>query len=278
LKPALIFLLLLGLHLQAQTPEEPEGASQAPDAGADYAGPTLPSRRGAASVTREGSLFNIRPFVSLQGIYDTGLSSLSVDANGNAAEANDYGVEGTFGVLGYRTWKRTTLGIDYRGNARHYSTHSFYDGFDNSLTLSVDHDVNRHWRLMFGQALASYSRNYYMPYGSSWLGVPDYAPPSFSNLAGHELFDGRTNALLFGSHLISGRVTMSFLDRELIPALRDGAKQASDAGALPAELLPLYSDGKHVQHWPNHDNHIHVRVSETEYNAKIDWEEPFEAP
>jgi hypothetical protein len=140
-------------------------------------------------------LFNIRPFVSLQGIYDTGLSSLSVDANGNAAEANDYGVEGTFGVLGYQTWKRTTLGIDYRGNARHYSTHSFYDGFDNSLTLSVDHDVNRHWRLMFGQALASYSRNYYMPYGSSWLGVPDYAPPSFSNLAGHELFDGRTNAL-----------------------------------------------------------------------------------
>jgi len=44
-------------------------------------------------------------------------------------------------------------------------------------------------------------------------------------------------------------------------------------------LLPLYSDGKHVQHWPNHDNHIHVRVSEEAYgDTRILVDAPFEAP
>jgi hypothetical protein len=73
-------------------------------------------------------------------------------------------------------------------------------------------------------------------------------------------------------------VTMSFLDRELIPAVREAAADLSSEGAMEAAFVPLYGDGKHIQHWPNHDNHIHVRVSEEPYDAKIHWEEPFEAP
>lgn len=91
-------------------------------------------------------------------------------------------------------------------------------------------------------------------------------------------FDGRANAELFGGFLQSGRVTMSFLDRELIPLVEDGAAQASGDDALDASLLPLYSDGKHLQHWPNHDNHIHVRVSEDPYDGSALTLPPFEAP
>jgi hypothetical protein len=92
-------------------------------------------------------------------------------------------------------------------------------------------------------------------------------------------FDGRTNARMFASHLVSGRVTMSFLDRELIPSLRTGAAAAADAGEIPRELVPKYSDGRTVQHWPNHDNHIHVRVSEEAYgDSRILVDAPFEAP
>ncbi len=77
------------------------------------------------------------------------------------------------------------------------------------------------------------------------------------------LFDGYRNARLIGSFFASGRVTMSFLDRELIAALIPGAMMAAQDGVVPMALLPLFSDGTHVQHWPNHDNHVHVRVSET---------------
>jgi len=91
-------------------------------------------------------------------------------------------------------------------------------------------------------------------------------------------FDGRANAELFGAFLQSGRVTMSFLDKVLIPHVQDGAEEAVTADALDPELLPLYSDGVHLQHWPNHDNHIHVRVSEEPYGSSNAGPAPFEAP
>jgi hypothetical protein len=90
-------------------------------------------------------------------------------------------------------------------------------------------------------------------------------------------YDGDANAIMFGSFFASGRVTMCFLDAELIPYTADGASRQVESGGLAAELLPLYSDGTHLQHWPNHDNHIHVRVSEAEDAARA-APAPFEAP
>ena len=87
-------------------------------------------------------------------------------------------------------------------------------------------------------------------------------------IAGTEMnFDGMENARMYGAFLASGRVTMSFLDGELIPTVVAAAPQVAAAGAMDTALVPLFSDGVHLQHWPNHDNHIHVRVSEAEYTT-----------
>ncbi|MFO0709537.1 MAG: hypothetical protein U0353_06840 [Sandaracinus sp.] len=96
-------------------------------------------------------------------------------------------------------------------------------------------------------------------------------------------FDGTANAIWFGDIFASGRVTMCFLDRELIPAAVTGAEEASLVGELDDTLVPLFDDGVHLQHWPNHDNHLHVRVSESDSIGALSWtgartEEPFEAP
>lgn len=79
----------------------------------------------------------------------------------------------------------------------------------------------------------------------------------------HDL-DGVANAIFFGDFLATGRVTMSFLDQELHPTFFAGADTAAAMGTLEPSLVPLFSDGVHVQHWPNHDNHIHIRVSEVD--------------
>lgn len=81
--------------------------------------------------------------------------------------------------------------------------------------------------------------------------------------------DGEVNAIFYGAILASGRVTMSFLDRELIPIVADGAVTGVEAGLVPADVLPLFTDGRRLQHWPNHDNHIHVRVSEEPYDGTM---------
>jgi len=97
-------------------------------------------------------------------------------------------------------------------------------------------------------------------------------------------YDGPTNAIWFGDIFESGRVTMCFLDRELIPATSRGAEEASRLGEVSSAVVPLFSDGRHLQHWPNHDNHIHVRVSESASIGPLVWtgeapeEAVFEAP
>ena len=97
-------------------------------------------------------------------------------------------------------------------------------------------------------------------------------------------YDGATNAIWFGDIFESGRVTMCFLDRELIPTTEHGAEEAHRLGEVCSAVLPLYGDGTHLQHWPNHDNHIHVRVSESASIGPLVWtgeapdEAAFEAP
>ena len=75
-------------------------------------------------------------------------------------------------------------------------------------------------------------------------------------------YDGTANAVFFGDFFATGSVTMCFLDQELHPETIAGAADAVASGDLDSALVPLYSDGRHLQHWPNHDNHIHIRVAE----------------
>lgn len=95
-------------------------------------------------------------------------------------------------------------------------------------------------------------------------------------------FDGYANARFYSVFLGTGRVTNGFLDGELIPLVRAGADTLAADDVIPEAMLPLYNDGVRLQHWPNHDNHIHVRVSEAAYPAQgarmIITPVPFEAP
>jgi hypothetical protein len=97
-------------------------------------------------------------------------------------------------------------------------------------------------------------------------------------------YDELANAVFFGALFESGRVHQSFLDRELIPPTIDGADEAVAMGLVDSSVLPLYSSGRQLQHWPNHHNHIHVRVSEEDaLTSMLGWEPddapvPFEAP
>jgi murein endopeptidase len=81
-------------------------------------------------------------------------------------------------------------------------------------------------------------------------------------------FDGALNALYFSRYFATNRVTVSFLDRELIALVVPAARMA----VFAPSVLAQFTDGVHVQHWPNHDNHIHIRVSESAGGSAIEWD------
>lgn len=71
-------------------------------------------------------------------------------------------------------------------------------------------------------------------------------------------FDGKGMAILLAGFLESGKITNVFLDREFLPKLNKAVQDLIKAGTLPASMASKF---KVVQHWPNHHNHAHIRIS-----------------
>jgi hypothetical protein len=185
----------LGWAQQTPAPVIPQETSSAqeptPTPSEEFQGPVLLSRGGASSVRREAGEFRMRPYIGVNGVCDTNLSTISVDEHGQLPSAGACGAEARFGVAGLHTWKMTSLELDYRGTARHYTKDTFYDGIESNLTLGISHRASRRVTLDFGETVARYQRAYFLPV--EFNGAFD---PTTYNLSGNELFDSPTDVVV----------------------------------------------------------------------------------
>ncbi len=152
----------------------------------DYEGPTILSRGVGPVLLGGGEFVRLRPYLSVTGIYDTAVTPVSVNQNGEIPQTDIYGVQGTLGVAGYHNWRRTILGLDYRGSYRHYTRHTYFDGSDQALTLGVSHQVSRRVGFSVRQAAGVFARGF----GPTAYG--GYYDPNFANIPSNELFDSGT--------------------------------------------------------------------------------------
>jgi hypothetical protein len=156
----------------------------------EYAGPTILSRDKSLIGERGGKLIDFRYYGEITGIYDSGLTPVVTDANGNLSQVGaNYGVEANFGVVGSRHWRRDQLSVDYRGSYRHYTNNSFFDGTDQFLNLRYAHVLSRRFTLDFKETVGTTSLSNggftFLPLTNTDL----FAVPA------NELFDNRTNFL-----------------------------------------------------------------------------------
>jgi hypothetical protein len=128
----------------------------------------------------------IRFYANISGIYETGLTPLSMDANGEIPNDSSYGVEAGIGAYGFHRWKRTLLGLDYRGTFYHYPTNTYYDGSDHALSLGVSHQATKRTYFTFRQSAGTTSRDIlpYSPYS--------FTTPIYGQMPTQELFNNRT--------------------------------------------------------------------------------------
>jgi hypothetical protein len=153
--------------------------------GTDYSGPSILSR-GSLPGGQEEGLFDIRPFAGVSGIYDSALTGVSVNSQGQVPSAGGYGVEAHAGVEGYHTWQESSLSLDYSMSARHYTNESYYDGINESLALSYTRRLSRRLQLRVQEA-GGISNNDSMGIASNG----DYVNPQLANIPTNELFDTR---------------------------------------------------------------------------------------
>jgi hypothetical protein len=155
-----------------------------------YAGPSILSRDKSLIGERSGKLLDFRFYGEVTGIYDSGLTPVATDAQGNLVNVGaNYGVEAGFGVIGTKRWKRDELSVDYKGSYRHYTNNQAFDGTDQLLNLSYGRFLSRRFTLdlkeTVGTVTLANGSFSYLPLTNTDL----FAVPS------NELFDSRTNFL-----------------------------------------------------------------------------------
>lgn len=220
--------LVLGcaLTLMAQTdPTQPDAAQastpNAPAANSDdeYSGPAILSR-GELPAALTVAPVAFRPYIGLSGIYDTGLTPVSVTSTGEIPSSNLFGLELNLGAYTYKVWKHTTVGLDYRGDFRHYSQ-SYWDATDQFLSLTLTHKPSKRVTFTLREQAGTYSQNYFL---SSTLGSLD---PTYLGLPQNDLYDNRV--IFLG---VSGDLTYRFTHRLSVNFGGDGSLIRRRSSAL----------------------------------------------
>jgi len=179
---------------QDRPPAQDTKAQDQPDQNAQeqeqtYAGPSILSRDKSLIGERGGKLIDFRFYGELTGVYDSGLTPLVVDPQGNVPNYGAEGVEAGFGVIGSRSWAHDKLSLEYRGTYRHYTNHAYFDGTDQFLNLAYSHLLKRHITLDLKETAGIVSlangEFAYVPLSNTDL----FAVPA------NELFDNRTQFL-----------------------------------------------------------------------------------
>ncbi len=151
-------------------------------------GPTILSRGLGTVLQGGGELLRLRPYFSVAGIYDSGIVPFSVNQQGEIPVTDAYGAALRFGAYGYHQWRHTLLGLDYRGDVRHYDKNNYYDGSDHRLTLSLTHQPSRWLALTFREAASSMSQS------EGWLNGYQLFDPATAGAPINDLFYGRTDS------------------------------------------------------------------------------------
>jgi hypothetical protein len=206
LKLVVAAALLIGASACAQDAQVPIQQEPADTSGtsspSDYGGPAILTRGGGPSISRSGDLVRLRPFITLNGVYDSGLGTTIINPQGNVPYQDGYGIETMFGVAGAHSWQDSELDLDYRGSLRHYTQNSYYDGMDNSLMLSYKRKITSKTTLLLSENVARYARAFSLPLAGYYNTGFEAYDPSFSGLTTNAFFDTPTFAFLSTARLV----------------------------------------------------------------------------
>jgi hypothetical protein len=152
-----------------------------------YGGPSMLSRGGNLPGQRGRAPVGITVYGALRGtVWESGLTPIRLDEDGTLSEDNSYGAQAEIGAYGTHSWRKTTLGLDYRGDYRYATLRRNYNGTNQALSLDILHTATRRTAIFFRETGGSTNRAF-----GGFL-APSIVDPLSLNLANDEVFDTRT--------------------------------------------------------------------------------------
>ena len=175
--------------------------------GGGFGGPSIQGRGGKGN-KRQSDGLRIRPYVGVQAIYDSGLTSINPGVAGSISTRGAAGIEITGGLYGTKQWKRNQLQLSYSGDYRHYNNLQAFNGTDQSLGLTYTTVLTK--RVSFDGTVSAGTTNRAFGGISSFNSIDGLNQPGIPS---NSLFDVRTN---YGSgngaitYSLSSRTSLSF--------------------------------------------------------------------
>ena len=160
-------------------------------------GPGILSR-GFTVTPLENQNLRFRPFFTLSGIADSGLTSLS-SSTGQITSNQSYGIQAGFGISGRRIYRKDVIELEFRGDVYHYTPADQYDGGNYVLNLTYQHTFNRHFSVALTESAGLYSNNYSLINSLADLSVGNTQTVVTPNT---QLFDNRTLSLSSGVDVV----------------------------------------------------------------------------
>jgi hypothetical protein len=129
-----------------------------------------------------------------------------VDEFGNVTPVDTYGVQLEVGAFGAKAWRRSSVGLDYRGDYRKYTTARRFNGLNQALSLDYTFQPGR--RIIYFGRLTGGTTN--RAFGG--FSAPTFADQQNFGVPLNEVYDSRANFGQLGggvSYLKSARSTFT---------------------------------------------------------------------
>ncbi len=163
----------------------------------ESSGPGILSRPFTVTPLENRNL-RFRPFLTISGLTDSGLTQISPSTN-QITSVQSYGIQGGFGISGRQVRPRDTIELEFRGDIYHYTPNSSFDGGNYVLNLTYQHYFTRHISLALTENAALYSNNYSLLNSAADLSIGGAQTAVTPNT---QLFDNRTISLSTGADVV----------------------------------------------------------------------------
>lgn len=153
-----------------------------------YGGPSMLSRGGNRPGRRGRSNADIAVYGAIRGTMETGLTPVQLEDDGTLVSQTAYGLQAEIGAYGTHSWRRTIIGLDYRGDYRKTARRNAnnYDGTNQVLSFDLQHRLNARTLLVFQENGGTTNRAF------GGFAAPAISDSQSLDLVNNEVFDSRS--------------------------------------------------------------------------------------
>lgn len=161
-----------------------------------YGGPSMLSRGGNLPGKRGRAPVDITLYGGLRAMYEARLTPVQLNQEGDLLSISRTSMQAEIGAYGGHSWRKTTLGLDYRGDYRRPLSTSTsnpnqnfpgYLGTNQALSLQLQHQLTRRISIGFTETAGTSNRAF------GGFAAPAGSDVDSLNLVNNEVFDSRTH-------------------------------------------------------------------------------------